>query len=185
MGRNRVLKPLLLTGAVIGLWYLHQRMTAGNRYAEPASNNFFMDWIMPNPEQQLRYFTPSEFGDWWPQMSTKLLMQLDEFRHQLGVPVMISPAPGALGRNDGPSLSQHNVDMWGEVRAADVMFQGVTLEKAVEVAKEVGFSGIGAYPDWNPRPGLHLDVRPAPLALWSGIKSGGQQVYRGIAEAFA
>jgi uncharacterized protein YcbK (DUF882 family) len=75
--------------------------------------------------------------------------------------------------------------MWGEVRAVDVMFTGVTLEKVYQIAKEVGFTGIGAYPDWKPSQGMHLDVRQAPLALWSGILEGGKQVYKSITTAFS
>lgn len=190
--------------SIVAGWYLMQRVNTGNQYAEQqeqggaqafpleetpeAEGIDLLGWIMPEQDDlpPLRYFVASEFGDWWPLMSTELLQKLDEFRHRLGVPVMISPADGALGRYLGPtSLSQHNVDMWGEVRAADVMFSGVDLETAYQVAKDVGFTGIGAYPDWNPYPGLHLDVRQAPLALWSGIKEQGKQVYKAISEAFS
>ena len=182
-----MMRALLIGASIVGGWYLYQRMNAGNRYAEPPEqSNFIFEWVLTMPENdQLRYFQPSEFREWWPLMSTELLNKLDEFRHRLGVPVTISPASGALGRKLGASTSQHNVDLWGEVRAVDVMFNGVSLERAYEVAKQVGFTGIGAYPDWQPSPGLHLDVRQAPLALWSGIKEGGKQVYKGISEAFA
>lgn len=182
-----MMRGVVIAAAIIGGWYLYQRGNAGNRYAEPVpENNFLFEWFLTMPENnELRYFTPGEFREWWPMMSTELLNKLDEFRHRLGVPVTISPAQGALGRKLGTSLSQHNVDLWGEVRAVDVMFSGVSLERAYEVAKAVGFTGIGAYPDWQPSPGLHLDVRQAPLALWSGIKENGSQVYKSITEAFA
>lgn len=164
-------------------WYLVQRLTAGNAYAavkEPSFIEQISGIEMPEQElKPLRYFTPSEFGEWWPLMSTDLLTKLDEFRHRLGVPVRISPHPRAIGRYDGvTNASQHNVDMWGEVRAADVMFEGVTLERAYQVAKEVGFSGIGAYPHWQPTQGLHLDVRPSALgyvATWAGLTVNGVQ----------
>ena len=167
--------------ALVG-WYIYQRASAGNRYA---GEGFSMGALLGFVERpQLRYFQPAEFGEWWPYMAPDLLTKLDEFRARLGVPVMISPAQGALGRHAGASLSQHNVDMWGEVRAADVMPLGVSLARAYEVARAVGFSGIGLYPDWRPHPGLHLDVRPGPLALWSGmLDDEGRQVYRGIGEA--
>jgi len=176
--------------ATITSWYLFQRLTAGNQYAEFKSNNndtgfSLLDSIFETKPMQLRYFTAAEFGEWWPLMSTELLTKLDEFRHQLGVPVRISPASGALGRRMGMATSQHNVDLWGEVRAVDVMFEGVSLERGYQVAKEVGFSGIGAYPDWKPSKGMHLDVRQAPLALWSGVLESGKQVYKGITSAFA
>ena len=62
----------------------------------------------------LRHFSPAEFGEDWPRMSVALLARLDLFRERLGSPVIISPAPGALGRQLGASdTSQHNIDRWG------------------------------------------------------------------------
>lgn len=182
--------------ATITGWYLFQRLTAGNAYAQPAptqqqqSDFSFLGFSFPDftgaqPVQGLRYFTASEFGEWWPHMSTDLLTKLDEFRHRLGVPVHISPAQGSLGRNLGLSTSQHNVDLWGEVRAVDVMFTGASLEHGYQIAKDIGFTGIGAYPDWKPSQGMHLDVRQAPLALWSGVLDSGKQVYKSITVAFS
>ena len=200
------MRGVLVGVLVVGVgWYVFQRATAGNAYAKQqgAAQTFGLDspetfagldvdWLgdlMGTEEntKPLRYFSAAEFGEWWPLMSTELLQKLDEFRARLGVPVRISPHSRALGRNDGPlSFSQHNVDMWGEVRAADVMFEGVSLKRAYEVAKAVGFSGIGAYPDWQPSAGLHLDVRPGPLGTWAGIVINGRQVTdRPIYEAFA
>ncbi len=117
---------------------------------------------------KLRHFRPEEFRCWWPRMDPRLLERLDEFRHRLRVPVMISPANGALGRHLGMnSRSRHNVDMWGSVMAADVMLpRGPILgshamgEQVVRKAVETGFGGIGIYLDWQPYPGMHLDIRP-------------------------
>ncbi|PHS23397.1 MAG: hypothetical protein COA83_09920 [Methylophaga sp.] len=176
--------------AIISGWYIFQRLTAGNAYASALQQpTTFLGFDIPDFNRgdtmpELRYFTAAEFGEWWPLMSTDFLTKLDEFRHRLGVPVRISPATGSLGRESGLDTSQHNVDMWGEVRAGDVMFIGVDLETAYKVAKEVGFTGIGAYPDWKPTQGMHLDVRQAPLALWSGILESGKQVYKSIQQAF-
>ena len=136
----------------------------------------------------LQHFTPQEFGDWWPLMSVDLLQKLDLFRAILGEPVDISPVDGALGRHGGQSdTSQHNVDRWGEVRAADVMPRNVDLGTAYQAALEAGFTGIGLYPEANPRPMLHLDVREADtVAQWSGFRAGsGGWDYRGVGEALA
>lgn len=136
----------------------------------------------------LKYFSAQEFGVWFPLMSAELLIKLDAFRHAWGAPVEISPAEGGIGRED-ESNSQHNVSAWGEVRAIDVMPRGMSTEaerrRAVAIAKEVGFTGIGIYPDWKPRAGLHLDVRkpqsPGHVATWSGIKNhNGKQVYASL-----
>ena len=69
----------------------------------------------------MKYFRPTEFREWWELMSIDLLEVLDDFRDIWGAPVMISPHADALGRHGGrDDLSQHNVDKWGEVRAADL-----------------------------------------------------------------
>lgn len=124
-------------------------------------------------------------------MNSDLLLKLDEFRHRWGAPVMISPVDGALGRHAGDSSqSQHNVDLFGEVRAADV-FPRVgsgfiqtegERRRAYRIAVEVGFTGIGVYTDTTPGNMLHLDVRtdrqPGNPALWSRVS--GQ--FKGIGE---
>lgn len=133
----------------------------------------------------LRHFKASEFGASLPLLSGELLTKLDEFRERLGSPVLISPAPGSLLRPAGSQESQH---FFG--RAADVMVQGVSLERAYQVAREVGFTGIGVYPDWKPYKGLHLDVRPdrqpGNPALWAGLLGAdGKQFYTSIERGFA
>lgn len=140
----------------------------------------------------LRHFKASEFGVWWPLMSTDLLVKLDAFREAWGDEVAISPATGALGRNirdeEPKAASQHNVLRWGEVRAADIMpkdmLTSADRRRAVQVARQVGFTGIGVYPGWEPSPGLHLDVRrdrtAANPSTWSGIKVAGITGYFGI-----
>ena len=139
---------------------------------------------------KLEFFKPSEFGLWYPLIDDKLLIGLDEFRRQLDAPVVISPAPGALGRWSSDYKTSQHYAIHG-VRALDVLIpEHITLERAYNVARGVGmFSGIGVYPDWQPRHGLHLDTRkdrtPAAPATWAGIKVAGVQVYRSLAEGFA
>lgn len=132
----------------------------------------------------LKYFSPSEFGKWWPHMSPELLRKLDAFRERWGHPVQISPANGALGRHQGHGgTSQHNVDAWGEVRAVDVFPKlpaGASGYRYIETASErarayqmaraVGFTGIGLYTDTRPGDMLHVDVRPSSgVATWSRV----------------
>ncbi len=132
---------------------------------------------------KLTYFTAGEFGIWWPFMSADLLLKLDAFRAVWGAPVMLSPAQGGIGREDD-SNSQHNLTRWGEVRAVDVMPYGMDTVtdrlRAVALAEGVGFTGIGVYPNWQPRAGLHLDVRPPQseghVAKWSQLASGAPYV---------
>jgi len=132
----------------------------------------------------LRYFSKGEFRDWFDDMSLRLLFLLDSLRHQWGSSITISPVRGALGRHNGETdTSQHNFDKWGEVRAADVFLEGMnckpTTNKALGLAMRTGFTGIGVYPDWQPQPGLHLDVRqserPGEPALWGMLDDGDGQ----------
>ncbi len=156
---------------------------------------------------KLDFFEPSEFGPYWPLMSEKLLIKLDEFRRRLGYPVTISPAYGAIGRpvirlgkeTDNEEVldnaTQHNYLKWGEIRAIDVMPRppnGVTpaeRRRWFEIARAVGFTGIGIYPDWKPTAGIHVDVRvdhrEGDPATWAGVKGpDGKQTYTGIGRAF-
>ncbi len=136
----------------------------------------------------MKYFKPAEFQGWYEQCNLKLLDTLDKFRELWGAPVMISPASGAVGRRLGDAAtSQHNIDHWGCVNAVDVMPKGMMtradMERAIKLAQEAGFTGIGVYPFWHPFPGLHLDVRegaPGVVAHWAGVPKGGKQVYIGM-----
>jgi hypothetical protein len=148
--------------------------------------------VKKSGELNLKHFTASEFGIWWPSMSTELVHKLDVLRDAIGIPIIISPAFGALGRVMGEDEgSQHNVTKWGEVRAADIMFPTAgkaDLERIYMAALNAGFTGIGAYPDWKPHVGLHVDVRvdriPGHPATWSGIKTAQGQKYFAIEQAF-
>ncbi|WP_341937205.1 hypothetical protein [Marinimicrobium sp. C2-29] len=146
----------------------------------------------------LTYFTPEEFGDWYDQLNPELLQKLDAFRAAWGAPVVVSDANGAIGRTGQGDHSQHNVEVWGEVRAIDVfpkveiepgvygwMQTGEERARAYRLAKEIGFTGIGLYTDTAPGNMLHLDVRRDRLsgnpAKWSRISGE----YMGINEVLA
>jgi len=140
----------------------------------------------------MQYFKPEEFQGWFDQLSPALKSNLDALRGKWGRPIVVSPAPGAVGRRlGGTATSQHNVDRWGEVRAVDVMPYGISTASDARLfrclAEDCGFTGIGFYPDWNPRPGFHLDIRITEregyVAQWGGVKQNEEQVYVGMAEA--
>lgn len=140
-----------------------------------------------------QYFTADEFHGDYDKVNKRLLVLLDVFRFQWGDVVKISPAPGAVARKLGPTAnSDHNVDKWGEVRAVDVLPAGMLTPKkmreAFELARSIGFTAIGVYPDWKPQPGLHLAVREGlrmgSPATWAGVRQGGVQVYVGVERAF-
>ncbi|WP_162558537.1 hypothetical protein [Saliniradius amylolyticus] len=151
-----------------------------------------MSKILSKPK--LKHFAPSEFGAWYPLMNSELLQKLDALREELGSPIHVSPVNGALGRHGGSGdHSQHNVDMWGEVRAIDVFptLNGEYITTAqqrqtvYDAARKVGFTGIGLYTDTQPGNMLHVDVRTdkteSQPALWSRV--GGD--YMGIGEVLA
>ena len=147
-----------------------------------------------------RHFAPHEFGPWANMIHPAQLFALDVLREKLGSPVVISPAAGSLGRRLGGSSSLHNVDVHGTVHAADVLLPvwwGV--EEGFDAARDLRlFSGIGVYPFWKPRPGLHVDVRHLsavnptkgatplkPLTWGAVLGAGGRQEYVSAAAALA
>lgn len=132
-------------------------------------------------------FQPWEFREFWSDMSPELLKKLDKFRDLWGAPVTVSTNPDALGRHLGPGdTSQHNIDRWGEVRAADIFPEGLNAQTkafAIQCAKQAGFTGIGIYTDTTPGWMMHVDVRPdrnnINPATWARVS--GQYVGIGVA----
>lgn len=147
-----------------------------------------------------RWFARDEFGAWADMMHSALLFALDVLRDALNAPVVISPAKGSLGRRMGMSTSLHNVRFHGRVYAADVLLPSSWgVAEGFDAARNVRlFSGIGVYPFWKPRPGLHVDVRhlsavnptkgatPLKPATWGAVRgAGGHQEYVSAAAALA
>ena len=147
-----------------------------------------------------RWFSAREFGTWVNRIHPALLFALDALRDMLGSCLVISPAAGSLGRRLGGSKSLHNVDVFGMVYAADVLLPlAWGVGEGFEAARDLRlFSGIGVYPFWKPRPGLHLDVRhlssmnpskgatPLRPATWGAVPgAGGRQEYVSAAAALA
>ncbi len=147
-----------------------------------------------------RWFSRDEFRAWADTMHPALAFALDVLREKLGSPVVISPAAGSLGRWGGTSKSLHNIYVHGKVHAADVLLpMAWGAAWGFEAARELRlFSGIGVYPFWKPRAGLHLDVRhlsprnpskgatPLEPATWGGVPgAGGRQEYLSAAAALA
>jgi hypothetical protein len=127
---------------------------------------------------KLKYFTPAEFGPLYTFINNDLLVKLDQFRELWGRPVVVSPVDGGVGRHDD-SKSQHNINLFGETRAIDVFPSGMNdigeRQRALRLAKQVGFTGIGLYTDTRPSNMLHVDVRQSPtLATWARV--GGNYV---------
>lgn len=146
------------------------------------------------------WFEPAEFGQWWPWMCPGLVAGLDVLRGELGVPLEISPANGSLGRLAGSEGSLHNVERHGLCYAADVLIPASwPVDDAFYLAQRLKiFSGIGVYPFWKPRAGLHLDMRhlapqnptpgvvPRAPSTWGAVRDKfGKQIYVTAAEALA
>jgi hypothetical protein len=130
---------------------------------------------------RLRHFKPADFGIWWPFMNGDFLSKVDQFSEWFQGRVMLSPAPGALGRL-GSDSSQHFPSP--DLSAADLMLPDISLGDAYQAARALGFTGIGLYPDWKPYHGIHLDMRKTRTrdnpALWAGVKTGEGQKYVAI-----
>lgn len=189
---NRVALILFLTGA--GLFFGNKALASIiNKEEEPpapkisikVNNNDIPIEENKSEVYTMKYFNKSEFQGYYDKLDLDLKVKLDKFRELWGAPVMISPAVGAVGRNDS-SKSQHNINYTGGiVKAVDVMPSGLdksNMSKAFEIAKKAGFTGVGLYPDWLPQAGLHLDTRNTTLATWGGINKNGLQVYVGVNE---
>jgi len=127
---------------------------------------------------KLYNFKEKEFRGFFEKMNPRLLVLMDVLRIQTGK-IIISPAEGAIGRNSGNT--QHNYKRYGDIRAIDIFPQVSnknTAQNFIDKAIDLGFTGIGVYPDWElssgeNRIGFHLDVRydqvPGNPALWSGV----------------
>lgn len=114
-------------------------------------------------------------------MCPRLLVLLDVARTMHGR-IEISSALGAVGRRKGDDRSQHNIEYWNEVRAVDCFVIGVKTQKEARefyhLARNVGFTGIGVYPQWTnnygeQQVGFHLDTRrdrdPKNPATWGQV----------------
>ena len=130
-----------------------------------------------------QHFTQEEFREWSDDMSARLVTMLDVLRFKLGSPIAVSASEYALGRELGRGkMSEHNVDHWGEVLAADCFISGIynraQSEAVVYEATSIGFTGIGVYSDTHNNKGeeqvmFHLGVRPNELmgspATWGRV----------------
>lgn len=133
---------------------------------------------------RLQWFSRGEFTrravaggtliDWSDSMDRRLLLMADALRNIRGERIVISNGDGVLGRYVGESY--HSITYWGTVMAMDVIPDGVKCradaEKFYYQAKQLGFGGIGVYPQWHQGIGFHLDSRasePYRPATWGRV----------------
>jgi len=119
----------------------------------------------------LQNFRKSEFREWYDLISPRLTTMLDILRYQTVLVVEISSHPDSIGRSLGPDKDTcHNVDRWSWVLAVDCFVGKNTsyrdAKMIINVAKSIGFTGIGIYPYWtnnygHRQCGFHFDVRPS------------------------
>lgn len=145
----------------------------------------------------MQYFTPSEFREWYSDMSPRLLTLLDVLRFTLGKSIVISPHKDALGRRMGSNKeSCHNIDFWGEVLAIDGFCPWIKHEGEVRWvfnrSRELGFTGIGIYADTTYKgkkmPMFHWDTRPTEKmgspATWGRVDGQYTSVNEAIGACF-
>jgi Peptidase M15 len=116
----------------------------------------------------LRYFKPTSLTDKWgvpSKMDGFLLQFLDEFRHAIGTPLVVTSGYRAADPN------QH-----GKGKACDVIapnWEGSLFDLYL-VAERFGFTGLGIYRDWlyngKKTGGLHLDTRVLAGSYNSALK---------------
>ncbi len=111
-----------------------------------------MDW----PRYEYRHFTPGEAWGVADKMAPWLIRYLDDFRDYIGRPVVIN-------RGYDLEAAPNSYHRTGE--AVDVGVDGYNMLDLFLAASRFPFTGIGVYPLWMPRPGLHLDVRSGPGIL--------------------
>lgn len=152
-------------------------------------------------DPHLTYFKDHEFIrggiQWRPMIATDLLVMTDVLRHMRGQPIWISPHDRAIGRRDGESKSSHNIEYHGLVLAMDIFADGVETQRdAIDffrLARDIGFTEFGFYPDWtdgngNKRFGFHIgrrrSRRPGSPATWGFLRDGGALVQVSLENAF-
>jgi hypothetical protein len=145
--------------------------------------------------QRLRYFDHASGVDNWGDpgaIADELLLRLDDFRHWLGVPVIVTAGVKVTGH---ASKSFHYVA--NGACAVDIVIPDYhnCMADLVLDASRFGFTGIGLYPDWQYRGevigGLHLDTRPLKWdsddtrnynqSRWMGLRGDdGKQYYTNL-----
>lgn len=92
-----------------------------------------------------------------------LLQKLNDLRHRIQKPIIITSGYRCPVNNEevgGVNGSYHLFGM-----AADIYVAKMSLKELLNAAEDIGFSGIGYYPENN---FLHLDIRPAGPVRWQG-----------------
>jgi len=144
--------------------------------------------------ERIRCFKPEEFvgsqfrtgerHSMLPFLNADVIWAIARLRRLCGQPMTPSPARGAIAR----TWSEHSQHYISEERplstAIDLMVLEGSLETVYNYAKDMGeIGGFGAYPQWKPHHGIHIDIRPwvnGHQATWMAVKGKDGQVYSGL-----
>jgi hypothetical protein len=186
------MKKILLIGAALLVIVFVARAKPANQELDDMTTKHngtgkkatTLDW------SKIKNFSPAEFGASLDLLDSGVVLALQKLRDKIGA-IMISPAAGAIVRTDNEN-TMHYADDGGKGRlsvAIDIMPLDTDLKTAYRAAKQINEIGaVGVYPHWLPFPGLHIDLRKRKpghlLAEWSGLKINGEQIYKGVNEAF-
>lgn len=92
-----------------------------------------------------------------------LLQKLNSLRNKIGNPIIVTSGYRCTVHNREVGGVKGSYHLFG--MAADIYAPKIALKELLKSAEEIGFSGIGYYPENN---FLHLDIRLAGPARWQG-----------------
>lgn len=112
----------------------------------------------------MRHFRHSDFPEPWADAHPLILEKLDDFRDDIGKPIIPSKAHGALCRYDAEKMGSPHYAVGRRSTAVDVFIPDVEPAWVFLRAMLFGFGAVGVYFDThnnsgNPETMYHLDVR--------------------------
>lgn len=96
----------------------------------------------------------------------RLVEKLQELRNWIGQPILITSGYRSPIHNKNVGGAKHSQHLLGT--AADIQIKGIDPKTVAKYAKELGFTGIGIYPNFT-----HVDVREkeSKWGDWNGVNS--------------
>lgn len=120
-------------------------------------------------------FTVSDLGPGWENVHAVVGYRLNDFLSRIPYRWKITSAWRSLktntaagGSKNSPHLKGNAIDLW--IFDPD-FFKESRLKHYIDLAREVGFNGVGIYKD---KKFIHMDYRDKP-GSWGGIQTAGSQ----------